>query len=315
MTEIGGYIELDNFHGRMLHEKAKHLNCGRNALAYLIESRNIKKIWLPYFLCDSVREVCSKYSVKVFYYHIDTEFKIENLDKKNDEWLYVVNYYGQLSSNYILYLKDKYQNIILDNAQAYFSMPLENIDTIYTCRKFFGVSDGAILYTDSDVTRKLDRDESFERIHYILGRYERTAGEFYGESSYNNSFFENEPIKLMSKLSENILHAVDYDLIKERRSKNFAFLNENLSEYNVLFVVNVEGAFMYPFMTKNAEYIRKKLIEKKIFIPVLWPNVLDEMSENSVEYKFANNILPLPCDQRYGIDVMKYIVKEVSVHV
>lgn len=43
MTEIGGYIELDDFHGSMLHEKAKHLNCGRNALAYLIESRKIKK--------------------------------------------------------------------------------------------------------------------------------------------------------------------------------------------------------------------------------------------------------------------------------
>ena len=45
MKEIGGYIELDDFHGKMLHENAKHLNCGRTALMYLIESRNIKKLW------------------------------------------------------------------------------------------------------------------------------------------------------------------------------------------------------------------------------------------------------------------------------
>lgn len=28
-------------------------------------------------------------------------------------------------------------------------MPVENVDTLYICRKFFGVADGAFLYTDS----------------------------------------------------------------------------------------------------------------------------------------------------------------------
>lgn len=312
MKEIGGYIELDDFHGSMLHEKAKHLNCGRNALAYLIESRNIKKIWLPYFLCDSVKAVCLKYGVEFFYYHIDTEFKVEEIDKRNDEWLYVVNYYGQLSDDYILYLKDKYQNIIVDNAQAYFSMPIKNIDTVYTCRKFFGVSDGAVLFTDSNINRKLDRDESFERIHYILGRYERTAGEFYQESSDNNAFFENEPLKLMSRLTENILHTVDYDFIKKRRTKNFMFLNERLAKSNMLTVSNVEGAFMYPLMIQHADEIRKKLIRKKIFIPVLWPDVFSVCDKNDLEYKFAEGILPLPVDQRYTEEDMLYVISEIK---
>ena len=38
MREIGGYIELETFRGRMLHEEATKLNCGRNALAYLCEA-------------------------------------------------------------------------------------------------------------------------------------------------------------------------------------------------------------------------------------------------------------------------------------
>lgn len=50
MTEIGGYIELDDFHGSMLDEKAKHLNCSRNALAYLIESRKIKNMVAIFFV-------------------------------------------------------------------------------------------------------------------------------------------------------------------------------------------------------------------------------------------------------------------------
>ena len=53
MREIGGYIELETFRGRMLHEEATKLNCGRNALAYLCEAKKIEKLYLPYFLCSS----------------------------------------------------------------------------------------------------------------------------------------------------------------------------------------------------------------------------------------------------------------------
>ena len=60
MKEIGGYIELDRYTLPMLHENAKALNCGRNCLAYLIRARGIKKIALPYFLCDSVKRFVRK---------------------------------------------------------------------------------------------------------------------------------------------------------------------------------------------------------------------------------------------------------------
>ncbi len=42
MREIGGYIELDTYRLPMLHEGAIALNCGRNALAYLLRARRIK---------------------------------------------------------------------------------------------------------------------------------------------------------------------------------------------------------------------------------------------------------------------------------
>ena len=62
------------------------------------------------------------------------------------------------------------------------------------------------------------------------------------------------------------------------------------------------------YLEKNVQ-IRKRLIENKIYIPILWPNVLTENNEDSIEYKYANNILPIPCDQRYGIEDMKKIIK------
>ena len=60
MKEIGGYIELERFSLPMLHEGALALNSGRNALAYLIRARGIKKLLLPRFLCDSVPKVCER---------------------------------------------------------------------------------------------------------------------------------------------------------------------------------------------------------------------------------------------------------------
>ena len=58
--------------------------------------------------------------------------------------------------------------------------------------------------------------------------------------------------------------------------------------------------------------VRKKLIEKKIYIPILWPDVLERMPAKSVEHQLAQEILPLPCDQRYDENDMMYIIKEIN---
>ena len=68
MREIGGYIEFEQFHKEMLHESAIKLNCGRNCLAYLIKMRGIISIAFPYFLCESVKNICKKYNVNIRYY-------------------------------------------------------------------------------------------------------------------------------------------------------------------------------------------------------------------------------------------------------
>ena len=151
MKEIGGYIEFETFRSAMLYDDGIKLNCGRNAFAYLIESRNIRKICFPKMMCDSNDKVLSDNELEVRYYSIGKDLKMEDIILNDDEWLYVVNYYGQFSEEYIHWLKQKYERIIIDNSQAYFQEPVAGIDTLYTCRKFFGVSDGAILYTDSEL--------------------------------------------------------------------------------------------------------------------------------------------------------------------
>ena len=169
--EIGGYLELERFSGPMMHEDALALSSGRACLSYLIEQRDIRKILLPDLLCDVVTTVCEERGVTVRRYAVGEDLRpADMLQPEKDEWLYLVNYYGQLSKEELLSWAKDNPRLIVDNAQAYFSAPVKGADTLYTCRKFLGVADGGFLYTDAPA-RTLERDESHGRMDFVLGRF------------------------------------------------------------------------------------------------------------------------------------------------
>lgn len=310
--EIGGYMEMEAFYGKEYHNEAIRLNSGRHCLEYILRARRIKKIYLPYFLCASVRKICEKCEVEYFLYHIDKNFNPLIDSVGPDSYVYIVNYYGQKNKEDILKLKEKYKNIIVDNAQHFFEKPAGNVDTIYTCRKYFGVADGGYLYTNYKLDSSLETDVSFERMDFVMGRYEKDASTFYKKASENNKVFENEDMKNMSKLTQNLLKGIDYDFVVKRRTANFTFLHDSFKELNKLDLIIPDGAFMYPLYIEDGMKIKKLLASEKIYIPTLWPDVFEVCEENSLEYDLAENILPLPVDQRYGKKEMKKVVEAIQ---
>jgi len=217
MKEIGGYFGLEQLVSNEYYKDLIPLNNGRNALLYVLKARNIKKLYIPYYLCNSVRDMCSRNCCEFEYYNVDTEFiPIFNKTLADDEYLYVVNYYGQLTNEKILSLKQQFVHIILDNTQVFFQKPLNGIDTIYSCRKFFGVPDGAYLSTNKRLSEELEIDISRERMTHILGCYEGVASDYYSHFQNNDASFKSEPLKYMSKLTHNILgntYIYRYELI------------------------------------------------------------------------------------------------------
>lgn len=313
MKEIGGYFELENFSHHEYHENAIKLNCGRHCLTYLVEAYDIKRIYLPFFCCNSI-QCFKKYfpSVEICFYKINEDFTPivpKNFSTVKD-WFYLVNFYGQISEEFILKFHKEVPNLILDNAQDFFTRQILNIPTIYTCRKYFGVSDGAYLYCDKKIEKQLQQDISYKRMNFVLGRYELPASDFYAEASRNNEFFSNEPVKKMSELTQNLLCGIDYKKSEQKRTENFKYLEKNLSGINLLRNLN-SGTFAYPLLLENGAEIRKNLQKEKIYIPTLWPDVLENCEKTSLEYKYARNIFPLPIDQRYGVEEMKFIVKRM----
>lgn len=313
MKEIGGYFQLEKLIDNEYYKNMERLNSGRNSLIYILKSKKIKKVYLPYYLCDSVSNKVIQEGYNVDYYNVDKEFNpIFNKNLGEDEYLYIVNFYGQINNEKLLEYNQKYKRIIVDNTHAFYQNPILDIDTIYSCRKFFGVPDGAYLYTNTKLNESLTIDDSKDRIKHLVGRLGGTASTFYKDFQKSDEEFETESLKKMSIFTQNILGAIDYNKVKESRNMNYNVLYESLKEINKLNLKLVDGAFSYPLLVENGEEIRKKLIENKIYISMLWPNVPKSVSEDSIEYIYSKNIIPIPCDQRYNSDDMNYIIDIVK---
>lgn len=309
---IGGYFELESLINQPYHRNALKLNSARNCLVYLAKSKKIKKIYMPYYLCDSVNVILDYCEVE--YYDINDEFLPEfNKKLNNSEYIYIVNYFGQLSNYIIKRLKKIYKNIIIDNVQAFFQKPIKSVDTIYSCRKFFGVTDGAYLYTIAKLNEKIEQDSSINRFEYLLGRAETTANKYFKNFQENEQNLNNEELKYMSKTTHILLQNINYKRVKKIRTNNYNYLKRKLNKINKIKVKNIKGAYMYPLYIENADEIRNKLIENKIYTAKLWPNVLKNEKLDINAYNFAKNIIPIPVDQRYNKEDMKRIIEVIGI--
>lgn len=311
MKEIGGYLELGGLIHREHYPRLIALNTARNALVYVCRARGVRKLWLPYFLCDSVENICRREGIELAFYPITEDFQPTfDGELAEDEYLYIVNYYGQLSLECLLRYKRRYDRVVVDNVQAFFTPPLDGVDTIYSCRKFFGVPDGAYLACDAP-TLPLEMDASGERMTHILGRLESAeASAYYAAFKENDASFRALPLRAMSKLTHALLGAIDYDASRTKREDNWRVLDAALGERNLLHPVLPAGPYMYPFYAPDGMALKKRLAENKIYVPTLWPNVL-EVNGCELEKNYAANILPLPIDQRYGAEDMQRVAEMV----
>lgn len=311
IKEIGGYFGLEELISNEYYPDLTAVNNARCALLYIIKARHYNKVYLPYFLCDSVRLVLEREKIPFEEYRIDRDFlPVLDIKTNPEEVVYIVNYYGLFNEEKLNSLKNKYGNIVVDNAQAFFARPIKGIDTVYSCRKFFGVPDGGYAYTEAEYQEDIPVDVSMDRMKHVLGRFEgNCASDYYDFFNDNDESFKEIELRLMSKLTHNILGAIDYQAAKRRREENFAYLSKALGERNVLKMDCPPGPYAYPFYIQNGMAIKKLLAKKKIYVATLWPNVLETGLD--IETEFTENILPLPCDQRYSEEDMQRVVDAV----
>lgn len=312
MKEIGGYFGLEQLPGSEYHADLIAVNNARNALLYVLKARGVQKLYLPYYMCDSVARMCDREGFAYEHYHIARDFRpVFDRMLQEGEALYIVNYFGQIDIDEAVTLQRRHGTIIFDNVQAFFQRPVAGMDTVYSCRKFFGVPDGGYVATNARLQDELPEDRSGDRMKHLLGRYEGCASDYYADFKANDKSFDRLELRGMSRLTHGILGAIDYEAVRKRREQNYATLHQRLGSHNKLNLRMPVGPYAYPFYCQRGMEAKKLLAQKKIYVATLWPNVLKEKAP--LEKDYAANILPLPCDQRYGSEEMEYMAAEIQM--
>lgn len=318
MEAIGGYFSLELNEGRERHSLAIHLNAGRYALEYILKARKYRKVYLPYYICDSVLEPIKRQHVEYEFYHINEQLEpATELYPKDDEAVLYVNYFG-LKNRRAGTFCYAYRNTILDQTQAFYSDPGNEYndpsiqcDTFYSCRKFFGVPDGAYLYTNCLLSEELPQDESYDRMTFLTKRIDQSAQDAYADFCSNDEALSTVGIRRMSRLTEAMMCSINYTVKANRRISNFHMLDKVLRNTNHFKgdMDYVTVPMVYPYLVEDGVHLRQYLIDHQIFCARYWPNVLDWCRPTDWEYRLAENLVCIPIDQRYGEEEMKRIIE------
>ncbi len=312
---IGGYFDLEiRSETNGFHPDAISLNTGRNAFEYVLKAREIKKMYLPYFTCEVLLEPLKKLKTPFEFYAINEQLEpiFDFSVLENEDGFLYTNYFG-LKDNYIKQLSLLCKQLIVDNAQAFYSKPYHNEPTIYSARKFFGVADGAYLYCNEKLEQDFIKDISHDKMSHLLIRKDISAE--FGHTSFvaNDKLLENQAIKMMSTLTTAILGSIDYELVAKKRIENYSLLNDVLNESNQLsFKLDIESVPMvYPYWSRDKS-LRQRLIENKIYTATYWANVKNWCKDGDLENRLTDEVVYLPVDQRYGEKEMQFIVNIIN---
>ena len=317
LDAIGGYFALEPGRGEAIGHLAgaTAFQSGRAAFLALLESCAPARVLVPWFLCDSMREPLRQAGIASRPYAIDAEFRpTESLVLEHDEWLLVVNYFG-LCDDVVAELQARHppEQIVVDNAQAFFAAPTSCLASLYSPRKFFGVPDGGFLHAPGIELRRYPRDSaSSTRMAHLAKRLELGAEAGYADYAAAEATLSGQPPLRISRLSEQLLASADHAEVALRRRRNFALLDEHLGRHNELrwTLGATQVPLCYPFLPARPG-LRAELLKARIYVAQYWRELSEpERGVPPRERRLAAELLPLPIDQRYSAEtLMRHLVE------
>lgn len=313
MKPIGGFFELElETNCCTYHSKALALSTARACLNLIIQQVTPKSLYIPYYTCDSVLEPILANQIKYQFYNINRKLELANeIILNKNEYLLFINYFG-LKTQYIKQLINQYGNqLILDNTQAFFERSYQTW-SFNSARKFFGVPDGAYLYTPYQIELSLERNTAIQCNHLInrlIGLQQLAYSEFV---AYEKSL--SGEIKQLSILSETILSGINYPAVIKKRLQNFDQYHSIFKDIN---------QFHFDFSTEEIPFFYPLLLEKKLdrtqfyqhnlYISTFWQDVLKRnISGFEWEEQLTRNLLPLPIDHRYDRKEIELVIKIIK---
>lgn len=315
---------------------------GRGAISLLLEQIEneitCKTVLLPAYTCESVIIPFKKRGYTCYFYDIDQQLypKYDSINSFNKEQISIflhMGYYGFSTNNQlgeqIKQFKNKGTIIIEDLTHTLFSYYRrfkENDYYIASLRKWTGLASGGFLASKyNDIQGDLRLQTSFSNIReealLIKGQYiisddknlKKTYLEMFKEGE---SILDNDPSPYsIDPMSKSIIKKIDIDELIIKRKQNFKSLLEDLKDIKWIEPVfdelpdNICPFFFPIYIDKGREELKRKLKDENIYCPVHWP-IPEQigLDKSPLSKKIYENIMSLPCDQRYGKEEMQKII-------
>ncbi|MCD7841377.1 MAG: hypothetical protein LUG56_02795 [Lachnospiraceae bacterium] len=303
--EYGGYLPFEtrtgeDYFSRCGEEHVLRTNSGKAAIYYALKAAKPRKVYVPYYLCGSVRRMLAEGGIEVELFYLDERMlpRLQNVEK--DAAVLLVNYYGVMEEQ-IRDAAGRFPSVIIDNAHAFFAEPIlrEGVWNVYSCRKFVGVPDGGYLVSASLPFFQLEPDRVSAHFSYLTTSLEYGMNAAYQEKQAADRYFYGNYAG-MSRISRGMLSAADYAYIREKREENYSRLHEKLKAVNQLKLPDTVPAWLYPFWPgERGASLRSELVAEKIYTPTLWRELLCPDFEGTLEYRLSREAIFLPVDQRY----------------
>ncbi len=326
-------------------QNAVYTASGRSAQSLIIASAEIanKRALLPAYTCQHIVEPFDWIGWKVDFYDINLDLtpNVESFKEKlelNPGCIIVEGYYSFKTAECLVPLLDRAKvngTIIVEDITHSFLNDTQRIyiDADYefcSLRKWSGISDGgyAISLCGTSLQKPTApmsqfttlRHEAREvKANYVSSLDAKTKEEYLRLYEEAEEIIDQDVglYKMSDQAYDDYIH-LDFDFIKTRRRENYEFLLENLkSDYiQPIFPYLPEGVtpIMFPvYIPKHRTELRSYLIENRIYCPIHWPAPvqLDKHAKESSR-RIYDEIMSIPCDQRYGISDMERLVSVIS---
>lgn len=317
MKEYGGYFSIEIKNGNEYYQYdstcLQRYNSARSAIIDAVRDGKYQKLWLPIYTCDSIKRALAKFQINYAEYHIDEYFRPVDVSILPNELLLWTNYYGVFEEKWIQdNILKNYHDVLIDNTQAFFCKPQMNVYNVYSCKKFFGVSDGAYLIHQNLTCKPTKRFRSLPSALFLLKQVESGTNGAYEDYLLHEQRIENELLEGMSLLSQRILESIDYDETARKRQANYKYIEKHLNKYNELhFTINTQVPMIYPLLIKS-KTLRTYLVQHKIYVSQWWKWVAEYPASNDFERYISEYLLPIPIDQRYAEQDMNEVIDIVE---
>jgi hypothetical protein len=311
---VGGFFELEipkkdySYHGNSIA-----LSNGRACLNLILKHINAQKIWIPFYTCNTLLEPIKNNQIPYRFYSINLNLEpTEEFKLKDNEYFIYINYFG-IKSKFIESLINQYSDrIIIDNTQAFFERENSKIWSFNSARKFFGVPDGAYLYTPYHISVDYERNTNLN-CNYLFNRLLGKQKQAYQEFIEYEKGLDDE-IKKISILSEYLLANIDYQNIAQKRRYNFNYYHsmfKEINQFNLPLATNAIPSHYPLFIKKRID--KNLLYNQNIFIPILWKDTMQRGLEGfDFEQDLTQKLIALPIDHRYEINDLDYVIGSVK---